>query len=201
MTTFKVGDRVRVYDSVREVCGEVASVGPFALSVVLDNFVGLHSFHPKQCRRLVKKKPKCGKCGGTGNLAPDPKTMNIPCLCVISKYRTDSQKMLDQANAVIDEKTHVHTSHTFTSGNDSTDPVYSKCPVEGCVWGRAAVERKCEEQSESHRAAAKPRRWWVRERPNDFGDMCGWDCLDEPPPNYKKWIEVVEVIGQGEGES
>jgi hypothetical protein len=61
--TFSVGDRVAVYAGIREI-GEIKSVpmtgifSPGTLQVVLDRTKSIIFVHPKQCRRIVKKKPR-----------------------------------------------------------------------------------------------------------------------------------------------
>lgn len=57
MNKFKVGDRVAVYSLRDPAKGSVLSINDLGhLIVLIDGYEGTNTFHPKQCRRLVKKK-------------------------------------------------------------------------------------------------------------------------------------------------
>lgn len=79
---FKVGDRVRVYYGAKCVTNAtVLQVTPM-MRVKDETPEGYdYDIHPKQCRRLVKKKKpetKCETCGGAPHVfTPPPKTVTM----------------------------------------------------------------------------------------------------------------------------
>lgn len=52
-TPLKVGDRVAVYDGVLKYCRTIEAIAPSGAVRISGSTAW---FHPKQCRRLVKKK-------------------------------------------------------------------------------------------------------------------------------------------------
>lgn len=62
MSKFKVGDRVAVYSRQHRGTGQVVQCFADGLEVVFDScpdsMRGIRLWHPKQCRKLVKKKER-----------------------------------------------------------------------------------------------------------------------------------------------
>lgn len=100
MSELKVGDRVRVYSGQDVFRGKILKIfkdGTFEISVA--GIPGIHSayYHPKQCRKLVKKKKaSCAPC--SSGIARDKGFHTCPAPIVTEQWRETADKKAQSVN-------------------------------------------------------------------------------------------------------